>query len=247
MRSGYLCLFITMAVCPIITPAAELARIHGELACDNCVSYSNVVVEVTDQNHRPVGSFNVNSAGSFDISGISEGNYVMTVRGANGNEITSQRVSVYGETGPLSIRLPESEEKPTSKQASVSVYELSHQVPKSARKEFDKAVHAGDNHEAVIQHLKAALAIDPDYVAALNNLGSRYLQLNQYAEALTVLDHAQKLDPSSALVQTNIAVALLSLNKAEDAERAARRAHQLAGNDPRARYVLALSLYTKHD
>jgi thioredoxin-like negative regulator of GroEL len=223
-----------------------MGRIYGEVTCDSCISYSNVVIDVIDSNRRPIGTYSVTANGDFDMIGIPEGNYIMTVRGANGMELASTSVSVRGESGPVSIQLPSSGMRDrTSKEASVSVHQLSHKVPKSAKKEFEKAVRAGDDHAKVIAHLKKAVEIDPEYIAALNNLGSRYIQIDQYENALEVLGRAQKIDPASPNVQTNIAVALLAMHKAGEAEHAARRAYQLASNDPRARYILALSLYTR--
>jgi Flp pilus assembly protein TadD len=182
------------------------------------------------------------------MSGIPDGDYTIMVRGANGGEITSQNVSVRGDSGSVNIRLPESA-APTSssKEASVSMYQLSHKVVKGAKKEFDKAARAGDDNAGAIAHLQKAIEIDPEYVEALNNLGSRFIQIHQFDKALGVLTRAQKLDPASALVQTNLAVVLLAMRQNSDAERAARRAYQLASSDPRARYVLALSLYNQQD
>lgn len=249
MRSAVLCPLALILLGSGTAFPSDNGRIHGELTCDSCRSYSNVVVDVYDSNRRPMGTYTVTSAGDFDMIGVADGVYTMTVRGANGMEITSQTVSVQGETGSVSIRLPDSssDTEPTSKQAAVSMYQLSHKVPKAARKEFERAAAAGENNDKVVAHLNKAIEIDPDYVEALNNLGSRYIQMNQLDRAMEVLDRAGKLDSASAQVQTNIAVALLSMHKLADAERAARRAFQLASNDPRARYILALSLYTRQE
>ncbi|MDZ4801767.1 MAG: tetratricopeptide repeat protein [Bryobacteraceae bacterium] len=171
-----------------------------------------------------------------------------TVRGANGREITTQSVSIHPNAGPLTIHVPEAPggaPVPGNGESSVSLHRLSHNVPKAAKKEFEKAVRAGDDHQTVIGHLLKAVEIDPNYVEALNNLGSRYIQTDRSDDALAVLTKAQEIDPASARVQTNLAVVLLSKQKVADAERAARRAFQLASDDPKARYILALALYKK--
>ncbi len=201
-----------------------------------------------DANRVPVGSYTVNQNGTFDVTGISEGNYLMTVRGPNGSEIVSQTVSVHQNSGPVLIRMPEQQQgQASAKEATVSLHQLSHKVPKQAKKEFEKAARAGDDHAKVIAHLQKAIEIDPGYIEALNNLGSRYIQVNRLDDALEVLERAEKLDASNVKVQTNLAVTFLSMKKTADAERTARRAYQLGANDPRARYILALTLYHKHE
>lgn len=245
MRSLYVCL-PALALFTLVSLDAAAQTVQGELTCDSCKTYNNVVVEVADSNRNPVGSFSVNHSGSFDMNGVRDGNYMLTVRGPNGDEITTQSVNVRANAGPVTIRLPESgNSQPAGAGRAVSLHQLSHKVPKAAKKEFAKAANAGDDHAAAIRHLEKAVTIDPQYMEALNNLGSRYIQVGRLDDAMAVLTKAEEVDPASSKVQSNIAVVYLTQRKIAEAERSARRAFQLGSEDPKARYVLALVLYNK--
>jgi len=230
----------------IVHASAETNTIRGELSCSSCRSYSGVVIEVQDSaTHSSVGTFYVNSTGSFEMQGIQPGTYVVTVRNANG-PLSRQMVSLNGQSGMLNLAIDDTELQGTkSSGALVSVHHLTHKVPKSAKKQFEKALAAGDDNGTVISFLKRATEIDPEYVEALNNLGSRYLMTNQFDKSLVVLKQAAAIDPSSPFVHTNLAAALIATNKNAEAEEAARRAVQLSSNSEKAHYMLGLALYNE--
>jgi len=87
-----------------------------------------------------------------------------------------------------------------------------------------------------------ALRIDPDFVAAHNDLATDYIVLKQFDKALAELDKAAKLDPAAWVVPMNRAVCLMQIGRFDEAEKAARRAVQLNGTSPRTRYALGLVL-----
>jgi len=235
-----------LAISAAFVHAGDMNSVRGEVSCTNCSSYSDLTVELQDTASRTTyGNYVIGTSGRFEMSGIPSGSYVLTVRNAN-RIVTTQMINVSGQSGVLGIELPpgsvrEARSAPAG-DTLVSVHKLTHKVPKPARKLYDKALSAGDNHAAVISYLEQAVEIDPEYVEALNNLGSRYIQTNQPDKAVSVLERAVAADPSSAFVQTNLAVALLATNKYEDAEHNARHALQLSG-DPKAQYILGLSLF----
>ncbi len=155
-------------------------------------------------------------------------------------------VSLNSRSGVVSIVVDQNQTQPkSSSDAVVSVHRLTHKVPKAAKKQYDKALAAGDDNETVIARLKRATDIDPEYVEALNNLGSRYILTHQFDKSIEVLKQAARIDPSSPFVHTNLAVALIATNHNAEAEEVARRALQLSSNSDNARYMLGLALYNE--
>jgi len=239
-----LCLFLSV----VSALAGDFSKLRAELTCDGCNSYSDFVVVVQDVTRNPIGSFNVASDGSIDMYGIGSGTYTVAVKTRAGSTIHSEMLYIGANSAPVSIHISEEEVPKTVDRKdgdTVSVAQLRHKVPKHARKEYDKAEQAMSKRdvEGSLEHLKRATEIDPEYLEAHNNLGARLLMLGKTQDALNVLHHAAQIDPSSAFVQTNIAVALMTLQQYPEAEQAARRAISLQSNDPKARYVLALTLY----
>jgi len=226
--------------------SAGFTSVRGQLTCGTCTSYSNFVVNVEDPSHNTVGSFYVSAAGDFEVSGLRPGQYMATVRTLKGEVVCRDFISVSDHSGGVSIHLPDKagqgQEVPSG---TVSVAQLKHKVPKQARKEFNKAeaLFEKKDVEGSLEHLRRATELDPEYLEAQNNLGSRLLYSGKAAEALSTFQQAAKLDPSSAKVQTNIAVTMLELKQFEEAEHVARRAADMQGADARAKYILALSLY----
>jgi len=204
------------------------------------------MIEIEDSSTRQsLGSYPVSANGHFELTGVSSGSYLVTVRNSQG-AVATQIVNIGGQISPLSIQLPTSSirERPAPvSDSTVSVHRLTHKVPKAAKKQYNKALSAGNDHATVIACLEKAIEIDPEYVEALNNLGSRYVVTQQYNKAVSVLEKASAVDPTSPFVHTNLASAYLAVQRLEDAEQAARTAVQLSGSDIKPRYLLGLALF----
>jgi len=240
-----------LSIAPVIVSAGDITNLRGELSCSSCSSYTDLSIDLQDsETRRPVATFNVSANGHFEFVGIPTGTYLVTVKNSQG-AVAREVISVNGNSGPLSIQLPagtapgQSPSTPAAAGDIVSVHRLTHKVPKAAKKEYQKALHAGDDNGTVISCLQRATEIDPEYLEALNNLGSRYIKTQQFDKAITVLEKAAAVDPASGFVFSNLAVALISTHRADEAEHAARRAVQLSGTDVRSRYILGLALFTQ--
>ena len=122
---------------------------------------------------------------------------------------------------------------------SVTVEELSHVVPKTARAEMDKAEKAARkrNLDGQIEHLRKAIEIDAQYVSARNSLALS-LFTRDPTSAVSELEQAIDIDPHQPLLFNNLAIAYLLLKKVDEAERAARAAMSLGAGDPRTRILL---------
>ena len=126
----------------------------------------------------------------------------------------------------------------------VSVSRLRHQVPAKARIELARSEREfrQGRLQASVEHLKKALAIDPVYMEAHNNLGARYIALGDDERAVDHLQTALRLDPSSAFAQLNLSLALYFLKRGDEAEQYARNAIRLTPELPKAHYLLGLIL-----
>jgi len=125
----------------------------------------------------------------------------------------------------------------------VSVHELSHRVPRAAQAEMNKANKARlkQGCDDAVEHLRNAVRIDPDYVAARNNLATCLMDTDPVSAAAE-LEKAIEIDPHHAMLFHNLALAYLVSNKLEAAERAARNALNLDGILTRSRVVLGIVL-----
>ncbi|MGH9641549.1 MAG: tetratricopeptide repeat protein [Terriglobales bacterium] len=104
-----------------------------------------------------------------------------------------------------------------------------------------KFVGKGD-YETGVQHLEAAVKIDPEFLQAQVDLAKCYLRLRKSLEAVTVFSQVVKLDPKSPAGYAGSSLAFLSLRNLPEAERAARRALEIDPGSAVCRYVLGMSL-----
>jgi len=106
----------------------------------------------------------------------------------------------------------------------VTVQALHHKVPKKARKEMEKAerARAKNRTDEAIVHFKLAISIDPELVAARNNLAVLHLMATQPEPAIEQLEEAVKIDPKNPTLFRNLTVGYSMIHNFEAAERAAR-------------------------
>ena len=120
-------------------------------------------------------------------------------------------------------------------------------IPPRAMKELEHSQSAflSGDVRASAKHLERALRIYPDYLAAHNTLGSRYVELREYEKAAAEFQKAIGLDPRVAQPFNNLSVALFLLARYPDAEIASRRALDLDPHNSTAQYMLGCILATE--
>jgi len=126
----------------------------------------------------------------------------------------------------------------------VTFQELQHRVPKKAREEMEKGERArakNQTDEAILRY-KSAISIDPEYVAARNNLAAMYLRAAEPEAAIAQLEEAVKSDPRQPALFTNLAVGYTMIKNLEAAERAARLTVDLDRTSGRAPLLLGFVL-----
>jgi predicted O-linked N-acetylglucosamine transferase (SPINDLY family) len=78
---------------------------------------------------------------------------------------------------------------------------------------------AGRQHERALESYRAAIALRPEYVAAINNLGDTLLVLGRAQEALAQFERVLGLSPSHVEALNNRGNALQALGRCDDALR----------------------------
>jgi tetratricopeptide (TPR) repeat protein len=221
---------------------AESATVRG--AVQNVPIGHGLLVEL-DGASGSYGSYRteIGQQGAFMFMAVPQGHYILKVVDRYGTVIQREFVEVNRMMAPVNLRLPE-RKREDAKPGTISIQRLAHKVPKNARKEFERAEEAAQDGEMAksVVHLRKAVEIDPEYFEALVNLGARLLRQNQPAEALSFFEKALRVDENSSILLSNTATALLMLNRAAEAERAARTSAELNPLNARARYMLGLAL-----
>jgi len=184
----------------------------------------------------------VSPDGAFAFQNIEAGTYLLHVLDLHGESVHEEFVNL-NEGIDLYIRLdaPKGAKPPSG---TVSAHDLAHPVLPKAFKEYaaaKSAIAAGDQDKA-ISHYQRAVAIDPDYGEAWNDLGVALMRKDRTAEAVESFQKAATVAPNMCLIQTNLSVAQSKLGRLDDAESSARRALELDSQSQRAQQALTLSL-----
>jgi tetratricopeptide (TPR) repeat protein len=136
----------------------------------------------------------------------------------------------------------------TTAAGTVTLHQLTHKIPKKAVRQYEDALKAqshGDRDTA-IEHLSKAVAIDPQFWEALNNLGVNLFLTNRIDFGIEQLRKAIAVDPHAPVAYANLSMAFFKEHKFADAEQAAR---QDAAMDPLAKtgpLILGTSLILQH-
>ena len=206
-------------------------------------------VEVYEMGRRTmVERVPLHGDGRFEVGGVhSGGHYEVRVVRQDGEKLQSEDVIVNSPSFPVDIRLPQRSAAPVMA-GPVSLYRLKHQVSGKAVTEFRKAEmawSAGRKDES-IERLEKALKLDPGYMEAHNNLGTKLLASGQMGRASEEFRKSIELDPTAAPAHLNLAICLLvdpkNRDKAREAETHARKALQLDPASISARYALGIAL-----
>lgn len=195
-----------------------------------------------------------NGNGSFFFRQLVGGRYTVTIDAGDGYAAAMEVVDVIdsGSGGSMSrvgeIYTVQIHLRPASGQPVTKGVVSANDPPKAALDLFNKALESvKDGHrDKAIEQLKAAIAIHPTFVAALNGLGVQYMKLGNYQAAYEAFSNALKLTPDSFTLHLNCGMTLYSLNRYQEAD--AQFAAALLKNEAsgpahiyRARTLIALN------
>jgi tetratricopeptide (TPR) repeat protein len=222
----------------------EESAVRGRVTGGGLLPRDLSVELVSSRERTPASSGPVGLDGDFEIPGVPRGHYELRVSDAGGHVLASQFVDVGGYGNTIMVRLPERPVAGPAAGGTVSVTQLKRKIPSKASKEFmkaQKASAAADVRKA-IEHLEKAIEIEPAYTEAYNNLGVRYLELEDPERAAGMFRKAIDSDPNCGLAFCNLAVAQFWMQRVPEAEQAARQAVKLDGTSRKSRMMLGLIL-----
>jgi Tfp pilus assembly protein PilF len=123
----------------------------------------------------------------------------------------------------------------------VSADMLRHPISSRTRRMLHRAIdwmRTGD-HQKAIQQLQATLAKDPTSAAYVHSLlGYEFMRTDQVTAAINCFEQAVSLLPHDPANHHNFAVSLVAAGDYERAEEEARRAHELAPENPEINRLL---------
>lgn len=189
----------------------------------------------------------VNADGTFEFRAVTAGLHQLRVVGPSGTVIYQEIVTTGGPSQFLTIRLPEVSRRGTadrSKDNIISVQQLSHKVPGDARKAFSKGEKAAgkSQHAQAADFFKQAIAIDPEFVDAYNQLGAAEVSMGDLPHAAEHFQKAIDIVPEHPLALANLAIVLAKLNRYKEAGPVARRALKAAPASCPMHYIVAVSV-----
>ena len=221
-------------------------RVRGEVT-GGPRDQSGISVELVDASHHlAVDKATLSQNGVFEFNHVATGTYEIRVVDQDGRVLRSEHYVVNQMGGDITIALPDTTtEKPTGD--SVSVARLKHQVPNKAKKAFAAAQKRFEAHDLAgsADRLREAIALDPEYLEAHNNLGCRLLSMGRNEEAIASFQRAIEIDPLAPYAHGNLAVALLHQQRPAEAEAAARVAIKTDGGISKIKYVLGMALFNQ--
>ena len=162
----------------------------------------------------------------------------------NNGDLVSRKIDqteyVYSPHYPPSVRL--------DAPATVTVHELAHRIPGRAAREYSRAAEAerkGDDSSAA-EHYKKAIDSDPEYCAAINDLGTLYLRSDKVDLAMEQFSKTISIDPHAPAPYYNLTLAYLQQDRLAEAEQTARRFVALDRVGKRGLLILGTALVLQH-
>lgn len=177
--------------------------------------------------------------GGFRFNGLAAGGYTVVVDGGKEYETYRESVSIDREASPggriIQVNIQLRPRADSSNPAFAG-------IPQNALDFYQKGTAAAQkgNPKSAVEFLAKAVALSPNFIQALSELGLQYLKLGQMDKAAETFEALLKIKPSDSAAQLNLGIALFNQKKFEGAEQRLRQALKL--NGPTAHYYLGLTL-----
>jgi Flp pilus assembly protein TadD len=182
------------------------------------------------------------SSGRFSFRDLLPGGYVVTVRAPYGSKYEDgvAHLTIFdGDASTdytVTVTLRRRDVAGPAEIVGTVAVDPDAAVSKKARGAYERglAARAKGNSEEAVKRFREALALEPDYRAALNDHGVDLLRLDRAAEAVAPLRRATELGPRAFAPRLNLALALVATKALDDAEREVARALELEPSSTRA-------------
>ena len=191
----------------------------------------------------PVAESYTNDQGLTDFDDVEIGDYHVIVSGDGIETTDSGLFELDNRHGTqfqtISVRRSDEQKSSGAKSATVAVQDIN--IPRAARKQFDKATGliAKQDWRKAIDELNRALAIYPNYVEAYNNLGVVYARMGDRASERVALEKALKINDHFAPAWVNLARMAIADRDFPTAENLLDKAVALTPADPDTLLILA--------
>ncbi|HJP93777.1 MAG TPA: tetratricopeptide repeat protein [Pyrinomonadaceae bacterium] len=210
---------------PIAAQDATKNTIQGDIITPNGTRLDHPVMVWLTTNRGELSTTS-NGNGSFVFRQLGGGRFVVRVDAGDPYEQATEVVDVAdsGSAGNVSrmgqIYSVQIHLRPKLGAAITKGVVSANDPPKAALDLYNKALESvkEGHRDKAIEQLKAAIAIHPPFVAALNGLGVQYMKLGNYQAAVDAFSNALKLSPDSFILHLNCGVTLLQLNRPTEAE-----------------------------
>ncbi len=227
-------------------------QVHVVFGDDRRASSNLQVQLMQGSSSSPVATTYTNDTGEASFVSIPMGDYHVVVSGGDIQPAQSELFEIdprrLSQSEYITVRRMADArvkvEGPSSSTVSASALNVS---PK-ARKELDKANEAmlHQDWKGALEHLNKALAIDPRYAVAYNNLGVLYSRMNDDAHEREALEKAVSLDDHLTPAYVNLAKLCLREKKFSEAETLLQRAVSTKPNNPESLMLLADAQFLNH-
>jgi tetratricopeptide (TPR) repeat protein len=224
--------------------AGEVPILHGQLLAESPSYFQGIFVSLEEViNRTEVHRVDVGHEGNFELRGVPTGDYLLRVTNVQGQTLYQQYVTVQEHMRELTVRLPESERRPSAP-GTVSLMQLSHPPDKKAVQAFTAAVRlssSGKYGEAAAE-LEKAIRISPEFAGAYTNLAVQQIRMNRFEDAAASSEHAIQIAGPDPINLCNLAFAQYQLQRYDDAMANARAALRLDSGYLQAHLVLGALL-----
>jgi len=234
--------------------AGSRNTIQGDIITPNGQRLDHPVM-VWLSGNRGEQSTTSNGNGAFVFGGIGGGRFSVRVE-ADGYEPASEVVNITdsGSAGTMSrlgqIYRVQLHLRPRMGASITKGVVSANEPPKEALALFNQALESvkGGQRDKAIEQLKGAIAIHPQFVAALNGLGVQYMKLGNFQLAFEAFNAGLTISPDSFILHLNCGITLFNLNKYTEAEKelaAALVKNEASGSAHlyRARTLIALKRF----
>lgn len=184
--------------------------------------------------------------GKFRFIGLSAGDYKVIVKAPPNGHYKDAVVDVHidvrigSQSSSLTVVLEAADpDRAPASAGTVAVGETQSSIPREAKKLYERgtrAAAAGHAEEAAA-FFRHALEIAPDYLFALNDLGSQLIKLDKLDESIAVLRKATAIAPRAYSPRMNLSLALLFARKPAEAQAEIAIALEARPDEPGALYV----------